>query len=122
MWYGGSVDGGIYLDLKDGHWDDLKKLATELHEMIPVFLSPTVDPPTVEPKEAKISVMLKRFEDHTVLLACNRSTQPVDVVFHSPAIHADKVKVLYEDREIQSKDGGVADTFQPLQVHVYQLP
>ncbi len=31
MWYGGSVEDGIFLDPKAGHWDYLKKLVRELH-------------------------------------------------------------------------------------------
>ena len=122
MWYGGSVEGGVYLNLKEGHWDELKQLATELHSMIPVFLAPTIDPPTVEPTEAKISVMLKRVGDHRVLLACNRSVKPVDATFKLSSIHDEVVDVLSENRKIRATEGELRDRFDSLGVHVYSIP
>ena len=52
MWYGGGVEGGVYGNLKDGHWDDLKALAKELHEMAPVFMEPTGEAPKFTPENA----------------------------------------------------------------------
>jgi hypothetical protein len=121
MWYGGSVTGGIFLKPEEGHWDDLKKLATELHEMIPVFLSPTIDAPTIEPKNALVSVTMKHAEGRDVLLACNRSTNAADVTFASPQIRAGEVSVLNEDRKVRADKGSLRDHFEPLAVHLYEL-
>jgi hypothetical protein len=121
MWYGGSVTGGIFLKPEEAHWDDLKKLATELHEMIPVFLSPTIDPATLEPKDALVSVMMKHLDDRDVLLACNRSTNPADVTFASPQIRAGEVSVLNEYRNVRAESGSLHDRFEPLAVHVYEF-
>src|SRR5439155_5684205 len=61
MWYGGSVTGGIFTAKDDeGHWEDLKKLARELHDLSPVFLSPTVESPKFSPANAPISICLKQ--------------------------------------------------------------
>jgi hypothetical protein len=38
MWYGGSVEGGIYIDPKEGNWEYLKKLARELSGLSAVFI------------------------------------------------------------------------------------
>ena len=121
MWYGGSVEGGIYLNLNEGHWDDLKHLATELHEMIPAFLAPTIESPTIEPKDAKIDLMTKQFGDRVILLACNRSTQPVKATFTSPHVHSGEIAVMHEDRNLKATAGAFTDDFDSLAVHVYEL-
>jgi hypothetical protein len=79
MWYGGSVDGGIYLDPKAAHWEDFKKLVRELRDRSDVFMSPNEVPPTAAPKEAPISLAVKRAKDKRVLLAVNRGTKEIDV-------------------------------------------
>ena len=121
MWYGGSVDGGVYLNLNEGHWNDLKNLATELHDMIPVFLSATIEPPSIEPKDAKIDLMAKQFGDRVILLACNRSTQPVKATFTSPRVHSEDIAVMYEDRTVKATGRAFADDFDSLAVHVYEV-
>lgn len=104
MWYGGSVAGGIYEDPKAGHWDDLKKLVTELHAMIPVFLSPTVSPPDFKPKDAPISVMRKHAAKGDVIFAVNRGANSFDITFQ-----------IAPNRTI-------SDHFDPYAVHIYHLP
>jgi hypothetical protein len=119
MWYGGGVEGGIYGKLEEGHWDDLKSLATELHEMSPVFMAPTGDAPKFSPGNAPISVMLKTMPDRTVLLTANRGSQPVDAAFDVKG--SGPAKVLYENRDVAVKNGKLTDHFDPYTVHVYEL-
>jgi hypothetical protein len=121
MWYGGSVEGGIYSNLKEGHWDDLKKLAGELHEMIPIFMGKTLAAPTLEPSSAPVSFMLKQDGNHIVLLAANRSVQPTQVTIRSPQIHSGSVAVFKENRQINANSGSFTDHFDALEVHVYEL-
>ncbi|HEV2294501.1 MAG TPA: carbohydrate binding domain-containing protein [Tepidisphaeraceae bacterium] len=122
MWYGGSVNGGAYLSPEESNWDDLKKLAGELNEMGPVFMGKTQAAPTFSPADAPLSVMLKRVgDDRLVLIAANRGSTPVDVTFQSPALKAGQAKVLYENRSRAATAGGLADTFEPYAVHVYEL-
>jgi hypothetical protein len=125
MWYGGSVHGGIYtVPPEVGHWNYLKKLAGELREMSPVFMAKT-DEASVEvtPKDSAVSVSLKRLPDRLVMLTANRGVKPVDVKLSCSALRAGRAtKVLYEDREIRSgDDGAIADHFDPMAVHVYEL-
>ena len=121
MWYGGSVAGGIYQDPKAGHWDDLKKLVAELHEMIPVFLSPTIPSPDFDPVSAPISVMRKHTDHGDVLLAANRDAKPVDITFHLSASDGN-IAVMNENRIIDLHTGKITDHFEPYAVHVYRLP
>jgi hypothetical protein len=119
MWYGGGVEGGIYGNLQAGHWDDLKKVAKEMSDMAPVFMAPTLDAPRFTPEAAPISVMLKRLPDRTVMLACNRGSTPVDVVFD--VANSTQARVLNENRAVPLRDGKLKDHFDPYVVHVYDL-
>jgi hypothetical protein len=104
MWYGGSVSGGLFLAPEEGHWDDLKKLAHELHELEPVLLSPNVDPPTFMPAKAPISACIRQAKDRTVLLAANRGATAVEVTFSSPKIKAGSLKEHFEPYEVKVVD------------------
>ena len=119
MWYGGGVEGGIYGDLQEGHWDDLKKLAKELKEMSPVFMAETIDAPKFSPPDALMSVMLKKLPDRQILLAANRSGSAVDVTFGD--LKTGQAKVLYEDRALKLRGGSLGDHFEPYAVHIYEL-
>ena len=57
MWYGGSVQGGAYLNVEESNWDYLKKLAGEMKEMAPVFMSPTQAAPKFSPDGERIAFM-----------------------------------------------------------------
>jgi hypothetical protein len=120
MWYGGSVTGGIFLDLKEGHWDDLKKVAHEMNEMIPVFLSPTLDAPKFSPAKAPMSVMLKKTKDGPVLIVANRGASAIEVTF-DVSQHSGSAKVLNENRDVRVSDSKLKDKFEPYEVHVYSL-
>ena len=66
---------------EEGHWDDLKRLAGELHGLADVFMAPFAEAPKPLPDRASISVALKRAPDRHVLLAANRRPDPVEVAF-----------------------------------------
>jgi hypothetical protein len=121
MWYGGSVAGGIYEDPKAGHWGDLKRLVTELHEMIPIFLSPTISPLSFDPASAPISVMRKHTGSGDVILAVNRDIKPVIITFHIPESEQ-KIDVMNENRSVDLNANKMSDHFGPYAVHVYRLP
>jgi hypothetical protein len=121
MWYGGSVQGGVYLNVEESNWDYLKKLAAEMKDMSPVFMAPAQAAPTFSPPDAPVSVMLKKAGERTVLIAVNRGAKPIEVTFDSPAIHAGAAKVLYENRDVSTGSQKLADKFEPYAVHVYEL-
>jgi hypothetical protein len=120
MWYGGSVTGGIFLNPKEGNWEDLKKVARELNDMIPVFLSPTGDAPKFAPASAPMSVMLKKTKDGPVLIVANRGASAIEVTF-DVSQHSGSAKVLNENRSVRVSDGKLKDKFEPYEVHVYSL-
>jgi hypothetical protein len=121
MWYGGSVQGGIYLAPEEGHWDELKSLVRELNGLQDVFMSADGTTPAFEPKEAPISVVLKRTPTRTVLLVANRGGASVDAKFTLDRITDTAADVVSENRTCAVRDGRLSDHFEPYQVHVYEL-
>ena len=80
MWYGGSVTGGLFLAPEEGHWPQLKKLVRELRDQSVVFMSASDEAATwVAPGDAPVSGVVKRTTRRRVLIAVNRSPDPVDV-------------------------------------------
>ena len=122
MWYGGSVNGGLYLAPEEGHWDDLKTLVTELKELSPILMSPSQMPPAFQPANAPISVALKRAKGQSVLIAANRGAKAVDVTFALPNLAATPIPVLSENRTVTATAGALRDHFAPYAVHIYELP
>lgn len=120
MWYAGSVDGGVYLNPKEGNWDSLKALAGELREMQPVLMSNQNQPATFAPSSAPISAIIKIAGDRTVLLAANRDVTPLDVEFAIPAGFA-TANVFRENRQLTCAAGKLKDHFDAYAVHVYEL-
>src|SRR5205814_9558649 len=108
MWYGGSVHGGIFADKatpEETHWEDLKKLARELHDLSPAFLSPTIEAPKFSPATAPISVCLKQSPTGLVLLAANRGADAVEIIFSVPQIKVGSAKVVSENRAVNVSAG-----------------
>lgn len=122
MWYGGSVNGGLYLAPEEGHWNDLKTLVMELKELAPVLMSPSEAPPAFAPAQAPLSVALKRVPGRLVLIAANRGATALDVTFTLPNLTAATVPVLFENRTVAATAGALRDHFEPYGVHVYELP
>jgi hypothetical protein len=121
MWYGGSVEDGVYENPQAGHWDYLKSLGKELHEMSPIFMAQTIDAPKFNPPDAPISIMLKKLGARQVLLTANRGSKAIDIHF-TCASDFNSAKVLYESRQpIAVANRHFEDHFDPYQVHVYDL-
>lgn len=122
MWYGGSVTGGLFLQPKEGHWEDLKALVRELKSLEAVLMAPSVEPPSFDPAQAPISVALKHTGNRRVLLAANRGADAVNVVFHLSEPVRGTVPVLNEDRRVPITGRDLRDDFEGYAVHVYELP
>lgn len=124
IYYTGASDDGVQHNKVDGHWEDLKKLITELREMSPVFMSPDAKANvSVAPSDALITWRLKDCGDHYILLVANRAHSPVNAVFSLPWIHQDEnASVHGEDRTVPVHNGKFADAFSGYGVHIYELP
>jgi hypothetical protein len=89
--------------------------------MIPVFMGKTLAEPKYDPPNSPIASAIKQDGNHIVLLACNRSMQPVQATLRSPQIRAGQIDVFKENRQVKSGVGALTDHFDPLEVHVYDL-
>ena len=121
MWYGGSVTGGLFLSPKEGDWEALKRLATELHGLSDVFMSPDAQTPKLLPENAKVSAVIKRTPERTVLLAVNRAATSAEVTFQLPAGGDEPVTVLGEGRTVKRDGTALRDRFEAYGTHVYVL-
>lgn len=126
MYYVGSGSGGngILNKPQEGHWEDLKRIVTELREMAPVFMSPDSPATVTVSPAALISTRLKAADSGRVLLAANRSDQPVEVTLTvgGSLTGQRRVAVLHENRAVLAADGRFTDRFEGYVVHVYKLP
>jgi hypothetical protein len=116
------VQGGLFLAPREGHWEELKKLAGELRELAPVLMGGTNTPPSFSPADAPISLTVKEAGGRKLLLAANRAPQPVEVSFDLGTSGSAPIPVLYEGRTLTVADGKLRDRFEGYAVHLYQLP
>jgi hypothetical protein len=122
MWYGGSVSGGLFLAPKEGHWEALQSVASELHALSPQLMGATLPPPQVIPAGAPISVVMKQAQGRTILIAVNRSSvKAVDATLTSALLKEGKTRRLYEQQLLDATNGMIQDHFEPYAVHVYEL-
>ncbi|MEA2710192.1 MAG: hypothetical protein QOF78_2793 [Phycisphaerales bacterium] len=97
MWYGGSVTGGLYNAPDEGHWSELKKIVRELRNQSDLFMSPT-DPTvvTIAPPDAPVSAIVKRTTKGKIVIAVNRSGQPLEVTIAGKLMTLDGFGVFVE--------------------------
>jgi len=121
MWYGGSVQGGMFLNAKEARWDYLQTLTKELRELAPVLMGDTLPAPRVTPSDAALSVVLKSGSGRLLLIAANRGGKPVEVTCTSQVLGDRRATVLSEDRSVRAVAGALRDRFEPYAVHVYEV-
>jgi hypothetical protein len=122
MWYGGSVTGGLFLKPEEGHWDDLKSIVAELRGLSPLLLRESLGTPTLEPPDAPISCVIKPSPRGRLLIAVNRGQEPCEVGIRVSGLESVHVLAPGGNRSIDSLNGLIRDRFDPLAVHLYDLP
>lgn len=123
LYYTGTGEGGhgILARPEEGHWEYLKKLVGELRDMSPVFMSADADKEAeVVTSGALVSVRLKQTKKGRVLLAVNRSIEPVKTQIRVPRLKG-TARVRGEDRVVKPEDNVLTDQFESYGVHVYEL-
>lgn len=89
MWYGGSVTGGLFLNPRAGHWEELKALVRELSELTPLLVTPPAQPaPVVAPAGSTVSAGWRRADGRGVLLVVNRGPQSWQGSVQVPGLRA----------------------------------
>jgi len=116
-----------FFDLKrdplgfESRWTDVKKLGEEIKSLVPVLLS-TEKPPKVQLVSGSkhIQYSTKRHNGKLYIIAVNTSQEEQDAEFIISG-EMDRAGVLFEDRSLAVKTYRIADNFQPIAVHVYEM-
>ncbi|HZZ42972.1 MAG TPA: hypothetical protein VFE58_08540 [Tepidisphaeraceae bacterium] len=120
MWYGGGVTGGMHTKLKEGHWDYVQKLVTELKSLDWAWMSPTLQQIEQVSKDIPVSLIVKKGSRGTVIVAVNRGVKPVDV--NLPALKATgSADVMGESRHVMFTASGLHEHFDSYGTHVYLI-
>lgn len=119
MWYGGSVTGGMFTNLKESHWDEVQKLVRELKDLDWAWVSPTVEKVEDVADGVPVSMAVKKGPKGTVVVAVNRGDKPVDVVLTPQAKGA--AQVVGEGRKVTFSSQGLKEHFDGYGVHVYLI-
>lgn len=118
----GSSGEGVQNQPEEGHWAELKQLASELRDMTPTLTSPDArQQPVIETSGVLVSTRLKQTTEGLVLLAANRDNRPVDAAIRIPGVGKGTAEACRENRQIQYKEGLLQDRFEGYDVHVYKL-
>ena len=65
----------------------------------------------------------RKLPDRSVIIAVNRDEKACERTLASPLLaNATQAKVLFEDRAVPVREGRLTDRFEPLGVHVYEVP
>jgi hypothetical protein len=94
MWYGGSVTGGLFLNPKEGHWDELKALVRELSGLAPLLVTPPQPAPVTEPVAPTVSAGWRRADGRGVLMVVNRGPQPWQGSVRVPGLRASALTLI----------------------------
>jgi hypothetical protein len=113
-----------------GHWNDVKRVVSELRTLSPLLLAPLdstyqpqVDPPQIHwviktVANDQAGGLIKKGH---YLMAVNTAEKPLKATLVVPSVMNDRVRVLFEKRLLRIKAGKLTDTFEPYGVHIYHL-
>jgi hypothetical protein len=108
MWYGGSVTGGLFLNPREGHWDELRALVRELADLAPLLLAGPQSAPALEPPTNSVSAGSWRADGRGLLLVVNRGPQPWQGVVRVPGLSAGTLQQSGSAGTFPVAAGGVA--------------
>jgi hypothetical protein len=120
MWYGGGVTGGFQSDPEAAHWKDLQGIVKEISERTDFWMEPASEKVAFEPSALAFSAIIKRHGNREILVAVNRSIQPVEITLFLPSLHG-KAEVVGEKRSVSMENGALREKFEELGVHVYEF-
>jgi Carbohydrate family 9 binding domain-like len=102
-------------------WSVFPELSHEIEFLYPIIASgKKAADKNVRVKPSEIEFVMRRHEGAIFIIAVNASPVTLQGTFSlSPALHNGKVKVLFENREIEFKNGKIQDNFTPYETHVY---
>jgi len=99
--------------------DMLRKIASELRDISTILVSPTTNPATVEIEpEEDIAFLEKEYKGESYLFCVNTGKKRLSVRFKTPFKNR-TIKVLFEKRQLLSRNGLFVDSFKANDVHIY---
>ena len=104
-------------------WTSLQQTVADIKSLRPVLTAAGEIHTWVETpaEDVEVHIWEKRLPDRTVIIAVNRDETPSELSFAPKTLPRDcRVKVLFEDREVEVKEGLLTDSFEELAVHVYE--
>jgi len=104
-------------------WASLQQTVADIKSLRPVLTAAGEIHTWVETpaEDVEVHIWEKRLPDPTVIIAVNRDETPSELSFAPKTLPRDcRVKVLFEDREVEVKEGLLTDSFEELAVHVYE--
>ena len=114
--------GASYEDRDSDIWDSLRRMASELKELIPALVSPEVVNVEAESADGAVIAMGRRVEGKLWVLAVNERDTEVDATIQLPG-PAESLERWRENGDgPQVRGGDLIDSFGPYGVHVYREP
>lgn len=102
-------------------WSVFPELSHEIEFLYPIIASgKKAADKNIRVKPPEIEFVMRRHEGVFFIIAVNTSPVTLQGIFCLPAdIHNGKVKVLFENREIEFNNGKIKDSFTPYETRVY---
>jgi len=114
--------GTAYTERPSKFYSELKSLVSELSAMQPVLTADVVAggaAGTVKSPENAVQMQRRNVNGKTCIIAINTLKKEQRATFTIPALPANRVRVLFENREIPIEDSRFVDAFGPYATHIY---
>jgi len=113
-----------YRPYTESLWEEMRKISLELKELSPVILTSSPDHQVISSNPAQpIHVLLKEYKDKVYLIGVNGQDREVQArfIFTDGLTTIAGVKVLFENRRLDSSQDGFSDSFAGYASHVYEI-
>lgn len=122
-WWGQGGDLFMTVAHAPEAWAGLRETIRRIRELAPVLSAQLPARTWIEQvaEDREVHLWEKTLPDRTVIIAVNRDDEPCEAVVRSAALRDGEVRVLFEDRTVQARDGELTDSFAGWDVHVYEV-
>jgi len=109
----------------DGLWEEMKKVAGEVEKLAPVLFSSEISGLSEQIPDGYacgIHALPRRCKGKLYLITVNAEYRDIEAEFSLPgSTPGGKINVLFENRDLENKNGSFSDLFRPYQRHVYGI-
>ena len=100
-------------------WSLFRGLSREMEILYPIVVSgKSSDAANVKFADSNVDFICREFEEDIYIIAVNTSPLAQEILFSA---NAEKLSVLFENRELSEKDGKFHDLFTGYEPHVYKI-